>query len=94
MIWILWLIFTVLFLFLSIDHYLASRKTFEKYKRDFGIAGSINSIPTGIPEFERHLNSYIDSMNNANNRNHKLSSLGYFIAGLTSAVSLFFSLFS
>jgi hypothetical protein len=87
----LWIIFSLIFLILSVFHLYISRKTFPQLPRYSGI-GKINGVKLGIKEFVDELNERITDMNKVNRWINIVASIGYFAAFLTSVYSYILTL--
>ena len=102
MLWVIWLIFTFLFIFLAGYHWKVSTKVishFQLSQRQFsnsassGIRVSMKVAGTDIDEplanFVRDFNSYLDDYNKSGRRQNRIQACGYLLASLMAISSIF-----
>jgi hypothetical protein len=96
---IIWGIFAVLFLVLTIVHIIQSSQKLEHFKVEkrpghetmkMTVMGSDIDAPLNI--FSEDFNKYLDNINNSNRNMNLIAAGGYFLAMLTALISLWFSL--
>ena len=99
MITIIWLIFTVLFFILGGYHWSISKKRVEPFKlsgRPMENSGSVSVLGTDvdqpIKDFSKNFNDYLVKQNKLFTRQNWASAIGYWLAALTSLVSMFLGL--
>ncbi|HDZ02749.1 MAG TPA: hypothetical protein ENH52_15120 [Nitrospirae bacterium] len=90
---IIWLIFTVLFTYLSYFHYEQSKNVYPDFKvikRPVKMKTEILGMAPDKPlkDFAKHFNEYLDNQNKSNKKQNKLSAVGYIAAAFTSFISL------
>ena len=88
---IIWLIFIVLFSYLSYYHYKQSKIKYPELKvTQLGNAdiqfGGI-SIKKPLKDFAKDFNEYLQKQNNSNEKQNKFSAIGYLAATLTALLS-------
>ena len=98
---IIWLIFTVLFAYLSYFHYDQSKSEYPEFVRIKrpevygGMRGNFRFKGMGIDkpldDFTKDFNKYLDNQNKANRKQNIASTVGYSIASLTAFISFIFS---
>jgi len=88
---IIWLIFTLLFGFLSYYHYLQSKTKYPSFV--VGKSPSVSGVYFGKPleNFAKQFNDYLEEQNKSNYRVNIATMLGYFIATLAALVSFLIS---
>lgn len=84
----LWIVFSIIFLALSIFHFYQSTKTIPKPKNKAKVK-TISGVNLGINEFIEDFGVYIDDVNKQNRRINIMTALGYLSASLTSIYSYF-----
>jgi len=85
----IWLIFTLLFLFLSCFHLYRATQSIQKMQKLHGVVKSINTCSTGIVEFEKGFGEYIDQLNKDNRQANIATATGYLITAGTALISYF-----
>ena len=90
MVQFLWIIFSLIFLFLSLFHFVQSFKKIVKPENKAKVK-SINGINLGISEFINDFGKYIDDLNTQSKIINIITAVGYFAAFLTSLISFFLS---
>lgn len=92
---IIWLLFTFLFLYLTVYHYNQSKhkypafklteRTFDDPQSGFKITAEIAGSPIDKPlqDFTTDFNKYLNNQNESNKKQNMASARGYFIAMLT-----------
>jgi len=96
--WI-WLIFTIIFLGLSIFHFIKSRKKVAKFQLTER-PGSESSrvivqgldIDKPLEDFTKDFNKYLDNYNKSTSRQNLLASFGYFAAATVAFISMLIEL--
>ncbi len=88
---VIWFIFFILFLYLTLDHFNEAQNNISHMKKIKGIA-KVNGISTGIVETEKFIKQFITHYNNHNKKNNMIAGSSMLIAALTSLISFFLSL--
>ena len=92
---IIWLIFTILFSYLSYYHYEQSKVKYPAFKvtslRGADITFGGVSITKPLKDFSKDFNEYLHKQNISNEKQNKISAVGYLAAALTALLSLFLS---
>lgn len=84
----IWLIFSVIFLILTLFHIYQSFQKIKKIESKAQVK-SINGVNVGIHEFIQDFNLYLSKFNHQNKRINLITAIGYFTAFLTSIFSYF-----
>jgi len=87
----LWVIFSLIFLFLFTYHLYQSRQYIKKIENK-AMAKTINGLNLGVGDFINDFNIYIENLNRQNKKINIATSLGYLVAFLTSIYSFYLSL--
>jgi hypothetical protein len=87
----IWIVFSVIFLILSIFHLYQSTQNIPKPENKAHVK-SINGLNLGISEFVLDFNKYLEKLNNDNRKINIITCIGYLIACLTSIYSYYLSL--
>tara|TARA_B100000315_G_C14327536_1_gene473743 strand:- start:106 stop:519 length:414 start_codon:yes stop_codon:yes gene_type:complete len=92
---IIWIIFTILFSYLSYYHYEQSKFKYSEFKvtpLDRGkVRIGITPINKPLKDFAKDFNKYLQKQNNLNEKQNKFSAIGYLIASLTALLSFVLS---
>ncbi|MDP8200937.1 MAG: hypothetical protein P9M11_02225 [Candidatus Tenebribacter burtonii] len=91
---IIWLIFTIMFLFLGIIHKGRSTDNIAHFvNKSKGSVANVMGVPvgTGFKNFIIDFNEYIDKLNNDNKKQNNISAFRYFLAAITSFISMLLS---
>ena len=95
----IWIFFTLIFIMLSIIHFIKSGKKVSKFQAKgrpmdgnviIKVAGSELDEP--LRNFVADFNSYIDSYNNSTSIQNRMAAFGYIAAALVALLSLFLEL--
>jgi len=96
---ILWLIFTLLFLALSIFHFVQARKkipNYEQQRRPGANQGSVSILGEDIDQqtanLANGLNTHIKELNNSNKKINIIQGIGYLLAFLTALFSMYLTI--
>ena len=96
--WI-WIIFTLIFIILSIFHFIKSGKKISKFQvreRPLSDIGTIKVLGSDVDEplrsFANDLNSYIDSYNNSTSMQNRIAAFSYIIAAIIAFLSFLLEL--
>ncbi len=88
---IIWLIFTVLFSYLSYFHYQQSRVAYPHFEvteiKGIKIMAGDMSIEQPLKDFANKFNEYLDKQNKSNKKQHKLTGFGYLAASFIAFIS-------
>lgn len=87
----LWVIFSLVFLLLSMWHFCQSREYIRKFENKAEIK-SFNGLNLGINDFIKDFNEYIKKQNKQSKQINQIASFGYFISFLISIYSYHLSL--
>ncbi len=92
---IIWLIFTLLFSYLSYYHYDQSKITYPEFKVTElpgpDIMFNRVSITKPLKDFTEGFNEYLHNQNTSNAKQNRMSARGYLAAALTALISLILS---
>lgn len=104
MLWLIWLIFSLMFFYLAYKHLRASSKSislFKAWKRPMmqpssGVQVSIGIAGAGIDEplerFVQDFNLYIEDYNKSSQRQNQWQALGYLVAAVAALLSMWLAL--
>jgi len=104
MLWLIWLVFSVMFFYLAYKHYRASGKSISSFKTlkrpmmqpDSGVQVSIGIAGAGIDEplehFVKDFNSYIGDYNKSSRMQNQWQAIGYLVAAVAAILSMALSL--
>ena len=92
---IIWLIFTILFSYLSYYHYQQSKINYPEFKvteiKGVKIIAGGMSIEQPLRDFAKDFNEYLNKQNKSNEKQNKFSATGYLIAAFTALLSFVLS---
>lgn len=88
-----WIIFTLVFLGLSISHFVESKKNVSKFQvTKRASSGKIQVLGLGIDEpltdFVEGVNSFVDSYNASTTRQNRYAAFGYLLAAVVAVFSM------
>lgn len=104
MLWLIWLLFSLMFFYLAYKHFRASGKSisrFEAWKRpmmqpssrmqvSIGIAGA--GVDEPLEHFVQDFNSYIEDYNKSSRMQNQWQAIGYLVAAIAALFSMALSL--
>ncbi|MBN1267739.1 MAG: hypothetical protein JXA25_19770 [Anaerolineales bacterium] len=86
---IVWAIFAAVFFYLGYAHWRNAQQTIRPYQMRGTDSGE--EVQATNPEVEEYLegfNKYIDGLNDHFRKHNNASAVGYFVAGITSLISM------
>jgi len=87
---IIWIIFSFIFLCLTIFHFYRSAKKIEKPRNKAEIK-TFNGVNLGIHEFIEDFLKYLDTYDRDNRNQNLAAGFGYLLATITAIISIFLS---
>ncbi len=83
-----WIIFTFIFLGLSIYHFVLSKKKVAELNKTTMSSGRVEILGLDINKFANGVNSFVDDYNASTTKQNRIAAAGYLLAALVAIFSL------
>ncbi|MCJ7613600.1 hypothetical protein MUO71_02380 [Candidatus Bathyarchaeota archaeon] len=83
-----WIIFTLVFLGLSIFHFIESKRKVAEFNKTTIPSGDVEILGLNIRKFVNDVNSFVDGYNASTTRQNRYAAVGYLLAAVVAIFSM------